>query len=118
MIGIREMCMSSEEQEEEQDNETLGPFFETHYSRILNYLPPRDVKMMSTLNQKWNERVESHKMWNSLLAAFQGDKKKAPKQQDLGQKKITQPPKANAITAKQPDSLIKESKMSTMPLYF
>lgn len=118
MIGIREMCMSSEEQEEEEDNETLGPFFETHYSRILNFLPPQDIKMMSTLNQKWNERVESHKIWNSLLGALQGDKKTKPKQQETAQKKVAEQSKTNELGSKQTGSLIKESKMSTNALLF
>ena len=118
MIGIREMCMSSEEQEEEEDNETLGPFFETHYSRILNFLPPQDIKMMSTLNQKWNERVESHKIWNSLLGALQGNKKTKPKQQETAQKKVAEQLKTNDLGSKQTGSLIKESKMSTNALLF
>ena len=78
MLGIREMCMSSSENEEEP--ETLGPFFDAHYSQLLKFLPDNDIATMSILNQKWNQRVESHKIWMSLLQAMQ---KKNPAKKEL-----------------------------------
>lgn len=73
MLGIREICaLSSSDSEEEHEQETLGPFFEMHYSKMLNYLPKEDMITMSILNQKWNQRVESHKIWTSLIDSVKG----------------------------------------------
>jgi hypothetical protein len=60
-----EMWMSSSENE--QEDETLGPFFDKYYSNLLNFLPHKDVTTMSILNQKWSQRVEAHQIWSDLL---------------------------------------------------
>jgi hypothetical protein len=53
--------------ENEQEDETLGPFFDKYYSNLLNFLPHKDVTTMSILNQKWSQRVEAHQIWSDLL---------------------------------------------------
>lgn len=83
MMSLKEMCMSSES--ETEDNETIGPFFESHYSQLLKFLPSDDISTMSILNSKWNQRVESHKIWSSLMATVEGTKpkKSSPKAQPI-----------------------------------
>ena len=69
------MWKDSEESEEEEE-EVLGLFFQKHYSKLLEYLDEEDVVTMSILNKKWNERIDSHKIWVALMGAIQGKKPK------------------------------------------
>lgn len=100
--------MSSTDNEEEP--ETLGLFFDTHYSQLLKFLPNKDVVTMSILNQKWNQRVESHKIWMSLIGAMQS---KNPAKKEI--KKIIDAPakssvKASVITTKEVITKLEKSK--------
>lgn len=62
--------------ENEQEDETLGSFFDKNYSNLLNFLPQKDVATMSILNQKWSQRVEAHKIWTDLVDSVNEKKTK------------------------------------------
>ena len=107
--------MSSDE--EEQNDEVLGTFFDAHYSQLLNFLPSEDIKMMSVLNQKWNQRVESHKMWVSIMSTIQGNKMKIPKKEEKIVEKVTHKEKKIERNTNQSNNLVKESKLSKRNLH-
>jgi hypothetical protein len=87
--------MSSSENEQEDD--TLGPFFDKHYSNLLNFLPHKDISTMSILNQKWSQRVEAHQIWSDLLDSVKqlNTKKNITKKIPNKNSDIKPPPKLN-----------------------
>ena len=106
MLGIREIWKlaasdsdSDDSDKSEIKDETLGPFFDQHYSQLLNFLPEEDITTMSILNQKWNQRVETHKIFNIGLFGRPTSSKRKTKKNTNDSKtknKVSEMPKLRA----------------------
>lgn len=80
MLGLRDMLKMDSDSDSDLENvETLGPFFNKHYSQLLKFLPQEDINTMSILNKEWNKRVDSYNIFASLVNALRGEKKQTSK---------------------------------------
>jgi hypothetical protein len=121
------MWMSSSDNEQEE--ETLGLFFDKYYSNLLNFLPHKDISTMSILNQKWSQRVEAHQIWSDLLDSVKqlNTNKNITKKIQNKNSDIKPPPKLNKPQNQKQKTIkaqnqavvkIDKPKMSKFKFYF
>jgi hypothetical protein len=100
---------------------------------LLKFLPHEDVATMSILNRKWSKRVESYKIWNSLIRSVCPNRPKNTQKSSIKKvEKTVQKPKEEAkkletankapepkiIKSNKAEVIVKESKFSNLNSLF